>query len=247
MRTLGAASLICLLGACTATMPVTVMNEDGRILQGSVTGSRTNGTFEVSDQTLKCEGAYDAGRNTRQMTLPVHCSDGKNGAAAVHRVENLRSGYGTATLADGEQYAFLYGKAINGLYATKMAYLRVWQSDATKAVEAGTMKRTDFWGEMYSRAAKAPEGPNDGPLMKFASNMLPEARRYEHGEIDFSQYQDFQLGQTADLRNALAAVADRQREINLRAQQLMIEQFAVTRPVMSSCSTSRGITNCIAY
>lgn len=107
--TIGAACVI-MLSACSTTIPVAVIGEDGRILTGTNNVSMTEGSFSVTDGLLTCSGSYNPMQQSKTISMPVICSDGRKGIIRAVR-DTTTSGSGTVTLNDGYKGDFLFGTA----------------------------------------------------------------------------------------------------------------------------------------
>src|SRR5262245_44346197 len=115
LRTLlGACDLAASLAACVQTIPVAVIGRDGRILGGTNTVSLAEGSFTVTDGKLTCGGSYDPLLQSKTISMPVRCSDGRNGIVRAIR-DYAVSGSGTVRLNDGYQADFLFGTAASSL------------------------------------------------------------------------------------------------------------------------------------
>ena len=109
MKKLLLISCVCLT-ACSTTIPVAVIGQDGRILRGTNHISIGEGSFSVTDGKLTCGGSYDPLQQSETISMPVTCSDGRKGIVRAVRDTSL-SGSGTVTLNDGYKADFLFGKA----------------------------------------------------------------------------------------------------------------------------------------
>lgn len=103
-------SLSAALVACSSTIPVAVIGNDGRILTGSNTFSLTDGSFSVTDGKLTCSGSYDPLQQSQTITMPVVCNDGRKGIVRTTR-DTATSGSGTFRLNDGYGGDFVFGRA----------------------------------------------------------------------------------------------------------------------------------------
>jgi len=101
---------ILMLSACSTTVPVAVIGEDGRVLKGTSSASLSEGTFTVSDGKLTCGGSYDPLQDSATISMPVTCCDGRKGIVRAFR-DTITSGSGTVSLNDGYKAEFLFGKA----------------------------------------------------------------------------------------------------------------------------------------
>lgn len=99
------------LGACSTTLPVAVIDKDGRVLTGSATASLSGSSFQVSDGELTCSGNYDGLNTSVTITMNVACSDGRKGFVTAHREASGQAGSGTVTLNDGYTANFVFGAA----------------------------------------------------------------------------------------------------------------------------------------
>lgn len=68
-----------LLAACSTTIPVAAIGEDGRILSGVNTFGLGEGSFSVTDGKLTCTGTYNSLQTSKTISMPVVCSDGRKG------------------------------------------------------------------------------------------------------------------------------------------------------------------------
>jgi hypothetical protein len=96
--------------ACS--LPVAVIGEDGRIYRG--TNDTMNGTFFVSGDGVVCRGSYNPLVDSRTISMPVSCSDGRTGVVRATRDTGV-SGSGTFRLSDGYTGDFLFGSAAEKL------------------------------------------------------------------------------------------------------------------------------------
>ena len=96
--------------ACTSTIPVAVIGQDGRILSGTNTYSMMEGTFSVTDGELTCTGTYDPLQQSQTISMPVICNDGRKGIVRAVR-DTATSGSGTFRLNDGYGGDFVFGRA----------------------------------------------------------------------------------------------------------------------------------------
>ena len=110
MKSLLLVSGVLVLSACTTTVPVAVIGQDGRILKGTSSASLLDGSFTVSDGKLTCSGSYDPLQDSATISMPVTCSDGRKGIVRAIR-DTYTSGSGTVSLNDGYKAEFLFGKA----------------------------------------------------------------------------------------------------------------------------------------
>ncbi|GAB2176998.1 hypothetical protein [Dongia sp. agr-C8] len=95
--------------ACTVTQPVVVIEENGRILKGTVTATMSGGSFTVKDGELTCGGHYDSQDYSPTISMPVLCSDGRRGIVIATRDNSGTSGAGTVRMTDGTEATFMFG------------------------------------------------------------------------------------------------------------------------------------------
>ena len=98
------------VSACSNTIPVAVIGEDGRVLTGSNTYSLSEGSFDVTDGSLTCGGSYNPLAQSVTISMPVTCSDGSKGIVRATR-DSSDSGSGTFILNDGYKGDFIFGSA----------------------------------------------------------------------------------------------------------------------------------------
>ena len=98
------------LTACSTTLPVAVIGSDGQILTGTNTYSLSEGSFSVAGDTMTCSGSYNPLAQSRTISIPVVCSDGRKGFVRSIR-DTASSGSGTFRLNDGYQGDFVFGRA----------------------------------------------------------------------------------------------------------------------------------------
>ena len=98
------------MSGCATTIPVAVIGQDGRVLTGTNTASLSEGSFTVSDGKLTCSGSYDPLQQSKTISMPIICSDGRKGIIRAIR-DTATSGSGTLRLNDGYQGDFLFGTA----------------------------------------------------------------------------------------------------------------------------------------
>lgn len=107
--------LSCLvLTACSATVPIAVMGEDGRILRGTTTASMAGGSFSVTDGKLTCKGSYNPLTESDVISMPTVCSDGRRGIVRAIR-ETATSGHGKIKLNDGYTADMIFGEDAGNL------------------------------------------------------------------------------------------------------------------------------------
>jgi hypothetical protein len=94
----------------TATIPVAVIGQDGRVLSGVNIVSLTEASFSISDGKLTCAGSYDPLQKSQTISMPVLCNDGRKGVVRAIR-DSYKSGSGTFRLNDGYHGDFVFGKA----------------------------------------------------------------------------------------------------------------------------------------
>jgi len=94
------------------SLPIAVIGEDGRIYRG--TNDVMNGTFFISGHGLLCRGSYNNMIDSRTISMPVSCSDGRTGIVHSTR-DTAMSGSGTFRLSDGYTGDFLFGSAAERL------------------------------------------------------------------------------------------------------------------------------------
>lgn len=93
------------------SLPVAVISKGlGGILHGSVRIEQTQGSYSVSNGRFSCSGTYALSGVRERIYVPVLCSDGRKGYAAVHNGPSLMSGSGSFTLSDGTTGEFVFGK-----------------------------------------------------------------------------------------------------------------------------------------
>lgn len=111
MKNILSAFAATLLVACTYTVPVAVIGQDGRVLTGTATASMANSHFQASDGKLTCSGGYDGMNTSQTISMPVVCSDGRKGFVTAIREASGEAGSGSITLDDGYRAQFVFGPA----------------------------------------------------------------------------------------------------------------------------------------
>lgn len=111
LRKLVTALACALCAACSVTEPVVVIEQNGRVLKGTVTATMSGGSFSVSDGDLECGGSYDSLDTSPTISMPVLCSDGRRGIVIATRDNSGRSGSGTVRMTDGTEGTFMFGPA----------------------------------------------------------------------------------------------------------------------------------------
>ena len=100
-----------LVGGCSITEPVAVIEPNGHTLRGTATATLSGGSFQVTDGKLTCTGTYDSWDMSDTITMPVLCSDGRKGFVVATRQANGVDGFGKVTLNDGSHADFVFGRA----------------------------------------------------------------------------------------------------------------------------------------
>jgi len=103
-------SLAALVAGCSATIPVAVIGQHGEIMRGTNTVGLSEGSFSVTDGKVTCSGSYNALNDSRTITIPVLCSDGRRGIVTATR-DGPMSGGGKVRLSDGTEADFIFGEA----------------------------------------------------------------------------------------------------------------------------------------
>jgi hypothetical protein len=98
-------------GPISITLPVALISTGfpKGILRGTLTATSGLSSFSASDGTLSCGGSYDAHYLSTTISIPIHCSDGRNGFILVTRERNGANGGGAFTLSDGSPGDFIFG------------------------------------------------------------------------------------------------------------------------------------------
>jgi hypothetical protein len=110
-RSIVAAIATTSLTACTATAPVAVISDDGKVMRGTATANAHGGSFRVDGGGRTCGGSYDSFKSALTLSVPVTCSDGKKGIAIITRDPCLCSGSGRIRMQDGSEADFVFGQA----------------------------------------------------------------------------------------------------------------------------------------
>jgi hypothetical protein len=110
MRNIMLLTALAALSGCATTIPVAVIGQHGEILRGTNTFSIEGGSFSVTDGRLTCSGSYNALIESKTLTIPVICSDGRTGIATATR-DTRMSGGGKIRLSDGMEADFIFGEA----------------------------------------------------------------------------------------------------------------------------------------
>lgn len=108
------------LTASSLTLPVAVVNTQGKVMQGSATASLLGGTFEVADGEAICFGTYEM---SLPATLPITCTDGRRGTVTFTRGVSVMSGSGYVELSDKSHAAFFFGRAAEEVLSSKETVL----------------------------------------------------------------------------------------------------------------------------
>jgi hypothetical protein len=82
---------------------------------GSFGNMDVTANLSVTDGELSCEGYADYNENTtRQIEMPINCSDGSTGNAIIvlnpSSVRNMISGVGKGTLSNGKKFRIVIGQ-----------------------------------------------------------------------------------------------------------------------------------------
>jgi hypothetical protein len=96
--------------ATSVTVPLAVISEHGEILRGTNTSAISGGSFSVTNGKITCTGSYNAVTDSKPLTLPILCSDGRTGIAIATRDAQF-SGGGKVRFSDGSEGNFIYGDA----------------------------------------------------------------------------------------------------------------------------------------
>jgi predicted small secreted protein len=96
--------------ACSNTIPVAVIGQDGKIFTGSNTYSLSEGSFSVTNGKITCAGSYNPLVQSSTISMPVTCDDGRKGIVRSIR-DTSSSGSGTFVLNDGYRGDFIFGPA----------------------------------------------------------------------------------------------------------------------------------------
>lgn len=103
------------LTACSITVPVAVISENGDILRGTSTASLSGSHFEVAGDVngrpVTCAGNYNGLDASVTISMPIHCSDGRSGIVIATRQQNGTDGSGRIRLEDGTEADFVFGQA----------------------------------------------------------------------------------------------------------------------------------------
>ncbi|WGJ15775.1 hypothetical protein QEV83_05815 [Methylocapsa sp. D3K7] len=96
--------------ATSVTVPLAVISEHGEILRGTNTSALSGGSFSVTNGKITCTGSYNAVTDSKTLTVPILCSDGRTGIATATR-DTQFSGGGKVRFSDGSEGNFIYGDA----------------------------------------------------------------------------------------------------------------------------------------
>ncbi|MGY5775165.1 hypothetical protein [Rhizobium sp. LEGMi135b] len=90
-------------GKAEIILPASARMDSGETFKGSTIASNGKGRFSVqsSRKAVKCSGTYDLNDRRPTITLPVKCSDGRNGKVEVTRAPDMMSAWGKVKLSDG--------------------------------------------------------------------------------------------------------------------------------------------------
>ncbi len=101
------------LAGCAVTEPVAVVSKGipGGIMRGTTTALLSGGSFSVSNGSRTCGGDYNDLDTSPTISIPVLCSDRRNGIIIATRDNNGMSGGGHFTLNDGTTGDFMFGGA----------------------------------------------------------------------------------------------------------------------------------------
>ena len=86
--------------------------DSGETFKGSTVASNGKGRFSVqsSRKAVKGSGAYDLSDRRPTITLPVKCTDGRNGKVEVTRAPDMMSAWGKVKLSDGSAGRLTVGR-----------------------------------------------------------------------------------------------------------------------------------------
>lgn len=101
-----------LTGCGTYTTPAVVKLTDGTVLLGTTTAAASGGHFQLStaDNTLTCNGTYNAFDLKPTISIPVSCNDGRSATAVITRNPDGISGSGYVTTSDGQRGSVAFGE-----------------------------------------------------------------------------------------------------------------------------------------
>ena len=99
-------------GNTEIVLPASARMDSGETFKGSTIASNGKGRFSVqsSRKAVKCSGSYDLSDRRPKITLPVKCSDGRNGKVEVTRAPDMMSAKGKVKLSDGSAGWLTVGK-----------------------------------------------------------------------------------------------------------------------------------------
>lgn len=99
-------------GEGSIVLPASARMDSGETFKGSTVASNGKGRFSVqsSRRAVKCSGTYDLSDRRPTITLPVKCSDGRNGKVEVTRAADMMSAWGKVKLSDGSTGRLTVGK-----------------------------------------------------------------------------------------------------------------------------------------
>jgi len=121
LRNLIALALTLGCAACSITEPVVVIGQNGQMLRGATTAALSGGSFTVTDGKLTCGGSYNSWDMSLTISMPVTCSDGRQGIVIATRDSSGTSGSGNVRLSDGSSSTFLFGATAADFVAPPLA------------------------------------------------------------------------------------------------------------------------------
>jgi S1-C subfamily serine protease len=124
------------LAACaptSITVPVAVIEQNGRILRGTNTASFESATFEVTDGKVTCTGSYDPLNQSQTISMTTVCSDGRKGLIIATREASGISGSGHVRMDDGSVADFVFGDAAARFLASAPASRQPQPNESPKA------------------------------------------------------------------------------------------------------------------
>jgi len=116
-------------------LPASARMDSGETFKGSTVASNGKGRFSVqsSRKAVKCSGSYDLSDRRPTITLPVKCTDGRNGKVEVTRAPDMMSAWGKVKLSDGSAGRLTVGKDCNSRSWLRASKNRIVGSDPLKA------------------------------------------------------------------------------------------------------------------
>lgn len=129
--------------------------------------------------------------------------------------------------------------ALQDSYTIKTTAVRAYISQNYPAMQAGTLKKSDYWTGFYNILQMSPVRTADLITARGASRMIDAAQQLEAGRISPEQYEstrrDVQLTADETFQSLQAQQAAQQQEIQQQNKAMLMQYYLQTRPVTTTC------------